>query len=138
MTILEALTVVDKLKPNQYDTETKIMWLDILDRHISNDLILTHEMETPEFEGYDGDTDIQNTTLLAPDDYRDVYRWWLEMQIDKANSELGKYNNDAVLYNSTYHELASYYNRTYMPKMQACNISFIRRRPHVLPELTRE
>lgn len=133
MTILEAINTVDKLKPNQYDEDTKIDWLDQLDRHIYNDLILTHEMEAPEFEGYDTNTDV-NTELLAPQAYREVYRWWLEMQIDKANSELTKYNNDTVLYNSAYHDLASYYNRTYMPKMKVTNITFIRRRKHcVLP-----
>ena len=133
MTILEAITTVDKLHANQYDDETKIDWLDQLDRHIYNKLILTHEMPAPEFSGYTIETDL-DTELLAPDEYREVYRWWLEMQIDKANAELTKYNNDQVLYNSAYHELASWYNRQYMPKMAVRNISFIGRVPHVLSE----
>lgn len=136
MTILDAINIVDKLKPNQYDTETKVMWLDLLDRRIFRELILTHLMEVPEFDGYDGETDLENTELLAPDEYRDVYRWWLEMQIDLSNSELAKYNNDTVLFNSTYHELASAINRAFMPKSPTIinNITFIRRTPHVLSE----
>lgn len=94
MTILDAINTVDKLHANQYDEDTKIDWLDQLDRHIYNDLILTHEIEdAPTFSGYDTNTDV-NTVLLAPDEFREVYRWWLEMQIDKANAELVKYNND--------------------------------------------
>lgn len=134
MTILDAINTVDKLHANQYDEDTKIDWLDQLDRHIYNDLILTHEIENPpEFEGYDTNTD-NDTVLLAPDEFREVYRWWLEMQIDKANAELVKYNNDMQLYNSAYHALASWYNRKYTPKMAVRNISFIGRVPHVLSE----
>ena len=133
MTILEAISLVDKLKANQYDNDTKVAWLDILDRHIYNDIILKHEMEAPEFNGYDVNTDIASTELLAPDEFREVYRWWLEMEIDKSNGEITKYNVSATLYNAAYHELASYYNREYMPKMKVNNISFIRRRDDVLP-----
>lgn len=133
MTILEAITTVDKLHANQYDEDTKIDWLDQLDRHIYNDLILTHLMEAPEFEGYDTNTDV-STELLAPDEFREVYRWWLEMQIDKANAEIVKYNNDQMLYNTAYHALASWFNRTFMPKPKVSNITFVRGRNDVLPE----
>ena len=133
MTILEAITTVDKLHANQYDEDTKIDWLDQLDRHIYTDLILTHLVEAPEFEGYDTNTDM-DTELLAPNEFREVYRWWLEMQIDKANAEIVKYNNDQMLYNTAYHALASWFNRTFMPKPKVCNITFIRGRNDVLPE----
>lgn len=133
MTILEAITTVDKLHANQYDEDTKIDWLDQLDRHIYTDLILTHLVETPEFEGYDTNTDM-NTELLAPDEFREVYRWWLEMQIDKANMEIVKYNNDQMLYNTAYHALASWFNRVFMPKMRVNNITFVRGRNDVLSE----
>ena len=134
MTILEAITTVDKLHANQWDEDTKIDWLDQLDRHIYTDLILTHQIENaPEFEGYDTNTDM-DTELLAPDEFREVYRWWLEMQIDKANMEIVKYNNDQVLYNTAYHALASWYNRTYLPKMKVNNITFVRGRNDVLSE----
>ena len=56
------------------------------------------------------------TELLVPAPYDDIYIRYLEMQIDYANGEYGKYNNSKVMYNETYTVFKRYYNRTHMPK----------------------
>lgn len=115
MTILEAISRVDAVKPNSYSQTEKIAWLSRIDATIKNEIIDTHEgAENITFNGYDNDTDT-NTELLVPAPYDEVYIRYLEMQIDYANNEYGKYNNSMVMYNAAYTAFEKYYNRTHMP-----------------------
>lgn len=125
MTIREAIDRADTLKPNQYTDELKIQWLSELDNRIYNDLFLTHEdnpyadIEPPE-EGeedqrlifpYTDDT----KTLLAEAPYDVLYPSYLKAKIDESNEEFGRYQNSAAIYNTQYHDYASWYNRQHMP-----------------------
>lgn len=115
MTILEAISRVDAVKPNSYSQTEKIAWLSRIDATIKNEIIDTHEgAENITFNGYDLDTDT-NTELLVPAPYDEVYIRYLEMQIDYANNEYGKYNNSMVMYNAAYAAYEKYYNRNHMP-----------------------
>ena len=116
MTIIEAINRVDALKANGYEQSQKIGWLSDLDGIIKAEIIDTHEGgENVTFEGYNDNTPI-DTVLLVPAPYDDVYRYYLEAQIDYANGEYGKYNNSMSMYNTVYAAYAKYYNRKYMPK----------------------
>lgn len=44
MTIQDAITLADTMRPNRIDDEQKIMWLSQLDGQIWNDTIRTHEL----------------------------------------------------------------------------------------------
>jgi hypothetical protein len=115
MTIIEAITRVDTVKPNTYSQTEKIKWLSELDGIIKAEIIDTHEGgENVAFSGYTAETDL-NTKLLVPAPYDEVYVRYLEMQIDYANNEYGKYNNSMVMYNSVYTAFEKYYNRDHMP-----------------------
>lgn len=115
MTILEAISRVDAVKPNSYSQTEKIAWLSRIDATIKNEIIDTHEgAENIAFNGYDNETDT-STELLVPAPYDEVYIRYLEMQIDYANNEYGKYNNSMVMYNAAYTAYEKYYNRTHMP-----------------------
>lgn len=118
MTIATLLAKVDRLKPNQVAEADKIAWLSDCDTYIFKSIIQTHEPEetTPEtFAGYDSETDKATTVLLAETPYDELYVYWLYMQIDLANMELNKYNNDVTLYNSAIDKYAAFYNRTHAP-----------------------
>lgn len=116
MTIIEIITDVDALKPNGYEQLFKIQWLSQLDGRVKQDIIDTHEGgEDVSFSGYDADTSL-STQLLIPKPYDDVYRYWLEAQIDYANGEYAKYNNSMAMFNEAYSAYERYYNRTHMPK----------------------
>lgn len=116
MTIIEAISHIDILKPNRYSQLEKISWLSTLDGIIKKEIIDTHEGgEDVKFEGYK-DTTFLATELLAPAPYDEVYIHYLEMKIDYANGEYGKYNNSMAMYNRAYSAFARYYNRTHMPK----------------------
>lgn len=116
MTIMEAIHRINTVKPNSYDQALKIKWLSTLDGIIKKEIIDTHEGgEDIVFTGYTEESNLL-TNLLVPEPYEDIYIRYLEMQIDYANGEYGKYNNSKVMYNETYSAFKKFYNRTHMPK----------------------
>ena len=115
MTILDAISQVDNLKPNTYSQFDKVKWLSTLDGIIKTEIIDTHEGgENVAFSGYTEYTDL-DTKLLVPAPYDEVYIRYLEMQIDYANNEYAKYNNSLMMYNSAYNAFEKHYNRDHMP-----------------------
>lgn len=115
MTIIEAVNKIDALKPNNYTTENKVAWLSTIDGIIKKEIIDTHEgADKVTFNGYDADT-TNDTVLLVPAPYDDIYIRWLEAQIDYNNGEYGRYSNSMTMYNAAYSNYERYYNRNNMP-----------------------
>ena len=116
MTLIEAINRIDTLKPNAYGQPEKVKWLSTLDGIIKKEIIDTHEgADKVTFNGYDDNT-VLTTELLVPAPYDDIYLRWLDAQIDYANGEYSRYNNDVQAYNDAYLAFEKYYNRTHMPK----------------------
>jgi hypothetical protein len=102
MTIAEAISKVDTLKPNTYSVDDKIEWLSNLDSRVKSQIIDAHKKCVPiYFYGYDSDTD-QETYLLVPPPYDELYLRWLEAMIDYYNSDDDRYNNAIMLFNKAY------------------------------------
>lgn len=115
MTIIEAITRVDTVKPNSYTQPEKIKWLSELDGIVKREIIDTHAGgECVVFAGYADDVDL-TTPLLVPAPYDEIYIRYLETQIDYANGEYNKYNNSMAGYNAAYITFERYYNREHMP-----------------------
>ena len=115
MTLQEAINRADILKPNSYSQNEKIWWLSSLDGTIKEEIIDTHEGgDKVDFSGYNENTPL-DTKLLVPAPYDDIYIRYLEMQINYANGEFGKYNNSMDMYDKAYEAFAKFYNRTHMP-----------------------
>lgn len=115
MTISEAITRTDAVKPNGYTQREKIFWLSTIDSIVKTEIIDTHEgARGISFSGYTEDTPV-STVLLIPAPYDEIYVRYLEMQIDYANNEYGKYNNSMMMYNTAYAAFERYYNREHMP-----------------------
>lgn len=124
MTIIEAINRADSVKPNAYSQSEKVRWLSTLDGTVKNEIIDTHEgAEEIIFSGYNEETPL-NTELLIPAPYDDVYIRYLEMQIDYANGEYGKYNNSAAAYNTAFSAFEKYYNREHMPRSRGPRFLF--------------
>lgn len=116
MTVIEAINLINNLKPNTYSHTDKVKWLSTLDGIIKTEIMDTHEgAEQVTFNGYDEDTDLA-TELLVPAPYDSIYIRWLDAQIDYANGEYDRYNNGVQVYNDAYSAFERYYNRTHMPK----------------------
>ena len=115
MTIAEVISKVDALKPNTYTPEDKVEWLSNLDSRVKSKIIDAHEGgENITFNGYDSLVD-QETELLVPAPYDEIYQRWLEAQIDYYNSDDDRYNNAIVLFNNAYEDYKKHYTRTHMP-----------------------
>ena len=115
MEISEAISTVDTLKPNTFTPEDKVGWLSTLDSKVVTQIINAHEGPEPVFfYGYDSVLD-QETELLVPAPYDEMYLRWLEAMIDYHNSEDGRYNNAITLFNNAYEGYKKHYTRTHMP-----------------------
>lgn len=115
MTIAEVISKVDALKPNTYTPKDKVDWLSNLDARVKAQIIDTHEAcYKPIFYGYDSILD-QETILLVPAPYDEMYLRWLEAMIDYHNSEDERYNNAIMLFNNAYEGYKNHYTRTHMP-----------------------
>ena len=124
MTIAEAITLVDKLKPNQYPETLKVKWLSKLDGQIFKEVFSTHEGNPlTAFNGYDEAP--QDTELLVPYPYdEDIYNYFLQAQIDKENGEITKYNQSITLYNNAFLAFQNWYNRTHLPLPKGTRFRF--------------
>jgi hypothetical protein len=116
MTIIDAIHMLDKLKPNTYSQVDKIRWLSELDGIIKTEIIDTHEgSEKVVFNGYDENSSLE-IKLIVSAPYDDIYIKWLESKIDYTNAEYSKYNNSLTAFKDAYSTFERYYNRHNMPK----------------------
>ena len=53
-----------------------------------------------------------DTVLLAPDAYAELYPLYLVMKTDLVNADVERYNNSAVLFENAYAEFANFVTRT--------------------------
>ena len=82
MTIYEAITQFDARQFNTYSDGDKIQWLSKLDQMVKRHIIDTHEgKEEIPFPEYNSSTDIQNTQLLVPSPYDEMYFRLLEAHV---------------------------------------------------------
>lgn len=116
MTIKECIDIVDNIKPNQYGTKEKVLWLSFIDEIIINDVLKTHEGYDGRYDEFAGYTEEKTSVaLIVPSPYDRLYTAYLKMQIDKENGETARYNNSASEFNSYLMEYRKYYNKTHMP-----------------------
>lgn len=121
-TLYDVIAQVNKLKPNLYDEIDMVNWLSDIDLLIYKEVIETHEDPPVEsFTGYDAQTDIHSTEVLVEPPYDELYRWYLETQIDLTNHEVDKYNRSVMLFKSALADFKAYYNRTHLPKSGTAN-----------------
>lgn len=134
MTIQEALTRADALRPNKISRSEKLRWLSDLDGKIRHEIIDTHEGGPEEpFAGYTEQTSVQ-TELLAAAPYDDLYIKYLFAQIDLTNRELANYNNSVQVFDAAYTDYRNWYNRTHMSK--EIRLRFFGRRHHYADPLS--
>ena len=114
MTISEAISQADQLRPNDLDAATKLRWLSAMDGQIFTELLSAHADAPASFDGYDAQTP-QTTALLIPFPYDELYPRFLAMRIDLENGELDRYNNDAAVFNRLWQSTAAHYCRSHTP-----------------------
>ena len=123
MTIAGLIDMVDNLKPNQIEHGIKEEWLKNIEGQLWDEIILTHE-DVPETV-FDVKTATGGTELTAQPPYSDLYRFYLEAQIDLANGEMTRYNNSMMLFNGSWMAYRNYYNRRHMPITRVASLGFM-------------
>ena len=115
MTILEAITRADQIRPNELEAAVKLRWLSTLDGQIHAELMKAHADSPERFDGYDGETELQSTKLLVSYPYDELYLRYLLMRIDLEHGELDRYNNEAACFNRLWQSFATQYCRRHLP-----------------------
>lgn len=116
MTIKECIDIVDDLKPNQYSTKIKVMWLSFIDEIIINDVLKTHKGYDGRYDDFTGYSESKlSVPLIVESPYDRLYTAYLKMQIDAENGETARYNNSASLFNSYLMEYKKFYNKNHIP-----------------------
>lgn len=120
MTIIEAITKVNKLKPNTIDDGIKVEWLSKIDSLIFTDTIKAHRKNATtsilpnlpnEFVPYDENEDCE---LIVPYTYEDLYLYWLEAQINYWQDDIDAYNKAMTRFNEMFSAFSNWFNRQIM------------------------
>lgn len=112
MTVREVISMVDDVKPNAFDTATKVKWLDGLEGTLASEVFLMAPAEAIQLRLDEGGLDRE---LLISPPYDDIYELWLEAQIDRANGEYSKYQNTMQFYNARRGDFISWFCQTWDP-----------------------
>ena len=116
MKIIEALSELRGLKPNQYSDETLLRWLSNLDGQIYEDVLKNSEVAPSQPElPYQLERDME-TELLAAFPHDGLYIHFLSAQIDFHNGEYDRYNNGMMMFNVAYQSFVDMWTRTNMPR----------------------
>ena len=113
MTIGKVIERVDAVKPNAFDSETKVEWLNALEGRIAADVFLMAAEEIVQLH-YSWPAD-QDTELLVASPHDDIYGLWLQAKIDEANGEYNKYQNTMQIYNEHFGDFVRWFASTYEP-----------------------
>lgn len=111
MKIKEVIARFDTLYPNAFSHSEKINWLSELDGRIYNEILSLYENAPASFKGYTSTTS-DNTELLVPFPNDDIYIKFMCLKTDLINSDIARFNNSAMLFNSAFTSFANEYNRT--------------------------
>lgn len=120
MTIQDALTQLEELKPNQFGEELKIKWLSDIEGKIYDEIISKRNgYENIDSYTYDINSDY-DTDLNVPDRYAMIYIYYLMAMIDFANGETERYSNSMQMFNSSYQEFVNYWYKTHTQRSAGC------------------
>lgn len=130
MTVKEALTLCDDLKPNSYETATKVRWLSEIEMLIRDEIFASHvpsDISAGQAVLPLDDRTPMDTPLAVPTPYDGVYPYYLHMMIDRSNGDVTHYDRSAAAFAAAFNSFAAYYNRTVLPLQSGQQITLLRR-----------
>lgn len=108
MTLLTALDMANKVRPNAAHDDIKIK---LLFQQLEGSIAEMAGFDPP---GEDYEYDASNPVdvdLLMPFPYDDIYLWFLCAQIDLMNEEAELYQNDMEMFNACYSRAQAWFRR---------------------------
>lgn len=105
MTANKVIEIVDALRPNSFNDEQKLRWINKLEEMVQRLVIQSSEINSL---SYPEDMDSE-LLIIAPFD--DLYELYLESMIDYYNREYGNYNNSAMMFETRFTDYKKAYIR---------------------------
>ena len=118
MKIAKIISIVDEMRPNQYELEDKTRWLSEVEGLLVDSVFNLAEGNDILFEKYEYEMDAEKE-LMLPDRYSDIYIHYLKAKIEFSDGETEAYNNEVAAYQSAFDQFAAWYRRNHMPKNRA-------------------
>lgn len=113
MTVGQAITYLDGVKPNAFSQAVKLRWLSALEGRVANEVFLMAPEEVE--ENYQYTSDDLSKDLLVGFPYDDLYTWWLQAQVDLANGEYDRAQNTMAVFNSFWTQFVCWFAQRYEP-----------------------
>ena len=101
MTKEDVLAKVREIRPNEYTDEWALSQLEELEQRVLRELM----------DGYLIPEAGEGLLVVSP--YDGIYADWIVAQIDLANGDYDRYNNQMQLFNTRWEELGRHISRTY-------------------------
>ena len=113
MTVQQAISYLDDVKPNAFSQAVKLRWLSSLEGRLANEVFLMAPEEAE--ENYTYTEADQNKQLLVGMPYDDLYTWWLQAQVDLANGEYDRARNTLAIFNALWSQFVCWFSQRYDP-----------------------
>lgn len=113
MKIAEAIKQAKILRDTEIPDEMLVSWLSAHDGTVWEETVRHYERPPDSKPVYDGETDLEETELLIPSPWDELYPHYLAMRIDLAHQDIDRYNNEAAAYEAHRRAWANDYNRTH-------------------------
>lgn len=111
MTVQQAITYADAVKPNSFDNDTKVRWLNEAEGMVQTQVMLILPQDIVQYT-YAEDA---NTVMLVLPPHDKLYIAYLEARIDWSNGEYERYANTSALFNQFFDEFMRWYATVYNP-----------------------
>jgi len=113
MTVQQAISYLDSVKPNAFPTEVKLRWLSAIEGRLAAEVFL---MAPEEVETRCAFTEEDlSKELLAGLPYDDLYTWYLQAQVDLANGEYDRARNTMAVFNALWSQFVVWFAQRYDP-----------------------
>ena len=101
MTVKEIIEYTDKLKPNSFDAETKLVWINQVEGMVQSEINKTPLEQIKMLISEDD-------TLTVKHPYSQVYSFYIISMIDFFSGDFVKYQNSSAVYNDAMKLYAKY------------------------------
>ena len=109
MTIRELTDFVDKVRPNSFSNQTKMVWINEIEGAVQTEIMGIYPADVAQYRA-EGDED---TVLLVQAPHAKLYTWYLIAMIDLVLLGDLAYQNSYQVFNTYWNEYARWYLRTH-------------------------
>jgi hypothetical protein len=113
MTLREAISRADRVRPNAFTNNEKTAWISALEGRVAANVFLWPPVEL--FYTRYTWKDNRNIELLVKPPHDDIYFYWLQAKIDEHNGEYDKQQNSMQIFNAHYSDFVRWFAGMYNP-----------------------